>query len=141
MLKSSRLSCVPISAPRASTQKSASIVIEAPCDRTREPIDDGAAIHKALRHRDLGDIGRPELAKEVAIRVQTRNKYRPAAYWLKLTVRDAIPKPHDLAKAGFAASRLRLIETAQTVCLAFAVDHPEAGLFASLRGALAPVGA
>ncbi len=53
-----------------------------------------------------------------------------AAYWLMLTVRDAIPKPRDLAKAEFSTLRLRLIkiaarviETASHVRLAFAAGH------------------
>ena len=64
-----------------------------------------------------------------------------------LTVRDAIPRQRDLAKAEFATLRLRLlkiaarvVETARTVRLAFAAGHPEAELFASLPGALAPLG-
>ncbi len=64
-----------------------------------------------------------------------------------MTVRDAIPKPRDLAKAEFATLRLRLIkiaarvvETASRVRLAFAACHPEAELFASLPGALAALG-
>ena len=50
-----------------------------------------------------------------------------AAYWLMLTLRDAIPKAHALAKAEFATIRLRLIklgarvlETASRIRLAFA---------------------
>jgi hypothetical protein len=35
-----------------------------------------------------------------------------AAYWLMLTLRDAIPKAHALAKPEFAAIRLRLIKLA-----------------------------
>ena len=57
------------------------------------------------------------------------------------------PQQRDLAKAEFATLRLRLlkiaarvIETARTVRLAFAACHPEAALFASLPGALAPLG-
>ena len=49
-----------------------------------------------------------------------------AAYWLMLTLRDAIPKAHALAKPEFAAIRLRLIklgarviETASRIRLAF----------------------
>ncbi len=70
-----------------------------------------------------------------------------AAYWLMLTVRDAIPKPHDLAKAEFSTLRLRLIEiaarvieTANRVGLAFAAGCPEADLFRGLPGALLPLG-
>ena len=59
-----------------------------------------------------------------------------------LGVRDAIPKPRDLAKAEFSTLRLRLlkiaarvIETASRVRLAFAAC-PEADLFCSLPEAL-----
>jgi hypothetical protein len=82
-----------------------------------------------------------------AVDNQVRLVLHTAAYWLMLTVRDAIPKPRDLAKAEFATLRLRLIkiaarviETARTVRLAFAAGHPEADLFAGLPGALAPLG-
>ena len=68
-----------------------------------------------------------------------------AAYWLMLAVRDAIPKPRDLASAEFATLRLRLIkiaarviETASRVRLAFAAACPEADLFRSLPTALLP---
>ena len=54
-----------------------------------------------------------------------------AAYWLMLTVRDAIPRPRDLATAEFATLRLRLlkvaarvIETTSRVRLAFAAACP-----------------
>ena len=70
-----------------------------------------------------------------------------AAYWLMLDVRDAIPKPRDLARAEFATLRLRLIkiaarviETASRVRLAFAACCPEADLFRSLPAALMPRG-
>ncbi len=66
-----------------------------------------------------------------------------AAYWLMLTVRDAIPAPRDLAKAEFATLRLRLlkiaarvVETATRVRLAFAAACPEADLFRTLPAAL-----
>jgi Transposase DDE domain group 1 len=82
-----------------------------------------------------------------AIANQVRLVLHTAAYWLMLIVRDAIPKTRDLAKAEFATLRLRLIkiaarviETARRVHLAFAACHPEAELFASLPGALAPLG-
>jgi hypothetical protein len=82
-----------------------------------------------------------------AVANQVRLVLHTAAYWLLLTVRDAIPKTRDLAKAEFATLRLRLIkiaarviETARSVRLAFAACHPEAELFASLPGALAPLG-
>jgi hypothetical protein len=82
-----------------------------------------------------------------AVANQVRLVLHTGAYWLMLAVRDAIPKTRDLAKAEFATLRLRLIkiaarviETARTVRLAFAACHPEAALFASLPGALAPLG-
>ena len=78
-----------------------------------------------------------------AIANQVRLVLHTAAYWLMLTVRDAIPKMRDLAKAEFATLRLRLIkiaarviETASRVRLAFAAACPEADLFRSLPRAL-----
>jgi hypothetical protein len=78
---------------------------------------------------------------------QVRLVLHTAAYWLMLTVRDAIPKPRDLANAEFSTLRLRLIkiaarviETASRVRLAFAAGCPEADLFRGLPGALAPLG-
>ena len=82
-----------------------------------------------------------------AVANQVRLVLHTAAYWLMLTVRDAIPKQRDLAKAEFATLRLRLlkiaarvVETASRVRLAFAACHPDADLFARLPGALAPLG-
>lgn len=67
-----------------------------------------------------------------------------AAYWLMLTVRDAIPKAHRLARAEFATIRLQLLklgarirESAARVRLAFAAC-PEADLLRHLAGALGP---
>jgi hypothetical protein len=66
-----------------------------------------------------------------------------AAYWLMLTVRDAVPKTHALAKAEFATIRARLLkvdarirETAHRVRIAFAAACPEAKLFRDLATAL-----
>src|SRR5512136_120284 len=82
-----------------------------------------------------------------AVANQVRLVLHTAAYWLMLTVRDAIPKTRDLANAEFATLRLRLIkiaarviETASRVRLAFAACCPEADLFRGLSGALAPLG-
>ena len=82
-----------------------------------------------------------------AIANQVRLVLHTAAYWLMLDVRDAIPKPRDLAKAEFATLRLRLIkiaarviETASRVRLAFAACCPDADLFRGLPAALAPQG-
>ena len=78
---------------------------------------------------------------------QVRLVLHTGAYWLMLTVRDAIPTTRDLAKAEFATLRLRLIkiaacvvETASRVRLAFAAACPEAELFRGLPEALAPPG-
>jgi hypothetical protein len=43
---------------------------------------------------------------------QVRLVLHTAAYWLMLTVRDAIPKSRDLANAEFTTLRLRLIKIA-----------------------------
>src|SRR5579863_4882663 len=82
-----------------------------------------------------------------AVANQVRLVLHTCAYWLMLTVRDAIPKPRDLANAEFSTLRLRLIkiaarviETASRVRLAFAVGCPEADLFRSLPGALSALG-
>ena len=78
---------------------------------------------------------------------QVRLVLHTAAYWLMLDVRDAIPKPRDLAKAEFSTLRLRLIkiaarviETASRVRLAFSACCPDADLFRGLPAALAPQG-
>jgi hypothetical protein len=70
-----------------------------------------------------------------------------AAYWLMLTVRDAIPKAHVLATAEFAPIRLRLlklggrvIEMASRVRLAFAAACSEATLIRHIAAALMPIG-
>lgn len=80
-----------------------------------------------------------------ALANQMRLVLHTAAYWLMLTVRDAIPRPRELATAEFATLRLRLlkvaarvIETASRVRIAFAAACPEADLFRSLPGALWP---
>ncbi len=76
---------------------------------------------------------------------QMRLVLHTAAYWLMLTVRDAIPTAHRLARAEFATIRLRLLklgarirETASRVRLAFAAACPEADLLRHLATALAP---
>jgi hypothetical protein len=78
---------------------------------------------------------------------QVRLVLHTAAYWLILTVRDAIPKAHALATAEFATIRLRLlklgarvIETVSRIRLAFAAACPEADLFRSIAVTLQPAG-
>jgi hypothetical protein len=76
---------------------------------------------------------------------QMRLILHTAAYWLMLTVRDAIPKPQALANGEFSTMRLRLLkiavrikETASRIKLAFAANCPDAALFRGLLGALIP---
>jgi ABC-type glutathione transport system ATPase component len=64
-----------------------------------------------------------------------------------LTVRDAVPKTHHLARAEFATLRLqllklgaRVIETVSRVRLAFASACPEAKLFRTIAINLQPAG-
>jgi len=78
---------------------------------------------------------------------QVRLVLHTAAYWLMLTVRDAIPKVHALATAEFTTLRLRLLkiaarisETATWVRLAFAAATPEAALFRGIARGLQPAG-
>jgi Transposase DDE domain group 1 len=79
---------------------------------------------------------------------QMRLILHTAAYWLMLTLRDAIPKAHALAKAEFATIRLRLIklgarviETASRIRLAFAAACPEAALIRDLATTISLAGA
>jgi Transposase DDE domain group 1 len=50
-----------------------------------------------------------------ALANQVRLVLHTAAYWLMLTVRDAIPKTRELATAEFATLRLRLLKIAARV--------------------------
>ena len=76
---------------------------------------------------------------------QMRLILHTAAYWLMLTVRQAIPRPQPLASGDFSTLRLRLLkiavrvrETASRIRLAFTSHCPDAELFRSLMGALPP---
>jgi hypothetical protein len=82
-----------------------------------------------------------------ALANQVRLILHTAAYWLMLTVRDAIPKARELATAEFSTLRLRLlkiaarvVETTSRIRLAFAAACPEADLISGLPGALLPLG-
>ena len=94
-------------------------------------------LHKSQLASDRTSCRAP-LANQVRLVLHT------AAYWLILTVRDAIPKAHALAVAEFATLRLRLlklgarvIETASRVRLAFAAACPHAELVRDLAASLA----
>jgi len=97
-------------------------------------------LHKAQLASDRTSCRSP-LANQMRLILHT------AAYWLMLTVRDAIPKAHVLATAEFATIRLRLlklgmrvIEMASRVRLAFAAACPEATLIRHIAVSLMPAG-
>jgi hypothetical protein len=78
-----------------------------------------------------------------ALANQVRLVLHTAAYWLMLTVRDAIPKPQALATAEFTTLRMRLIKiaariTETAVRIAFAAACPEAALFRGIARAFQP---
>jgi Transposase DDE domain group 1 len=82
-----------------------------------------------------------------ALANQVRLVLHTAAYWLMLTVRNAIPKTQPLAVAEFATLRARLLkiaaritETATRVRIAFAAACPEADLFRRIARSLQPAG-
>jgi hypothetical protein len=98
-------------------------------------------LHKAQLASDRTSCRSP-LANQMRLVLHT------AAYWLVLTLRDAIPKTHALAKAEFNIIRLRLlklgarvIESLSRVRIAFAAACPEAPLIRHLAIALMPAGA
>jgi hypothetical protein len=97
-------------------------------------------LHKTQLASDRTSCRSP-LANQVRLVLHT------AAYWLLLTLRDAIPKPQALASAEFKTLRLRLIkvaarvlETATRVRIAFAASCPEAELFAGIARSFQPAG-
>jgi hypothetical protein len=97
-------------------------------------------LHKSQLASDRTSCRSP-LANQVRLVLHT------AAYWLMLTVRDAIPQPQPLASAEFATLRMRLIkiaarvtETATRVRIAFAAACPEALLFRGIARSLQPTG-
>jgi len=78
---------------------------------------------------------------------QVRLVLHTAAYWLMLTLRDAVPGTHHLRNAEFATLRLRLLklgarvtETVSRIRLAFAAACPEASLFRGIAITLQPAG-
>jgi Transposase DDE domain group 1 len=97
-------------------------------------------LHKAQLASDRTSCRSP-LANQMRLILHT------AAYWLLLTVRDAIPKANPLATAEFATIRLRLlklgarvIEMASRVRPAFAAACPDATLIRHIAAALMPAG-
>jgi Transposase DDE domain group 1 len=97
-------------------------------------------LHKAQLASDRTSCRSP-LANQMRLILHT------AAYWLMLTVRNAIPKAHALATAEFNTIRLRLlklgarvVETVSRVRLAFAAACPDAGLIRHIAASLMPTG-
>ena len=78
---------------------------------------------------------------------QVRLVLHTAAYWLMLTVRNAIPKQRPLATAEFITLRMRLpkiaarvTENATRVRVALAATCPEAELFRAIPLSFQPAG-
>jgi len=97
-------------------------------------------LHKAQLASDRTSCRSP-LANQVRLVLHT------AAYWLLLTLRDRVPRTHELASAEFATLRLRLlkvagrvIETASRVRIALAAACPHAVLFRGLARSFHPAG-
>ena len=97
-------------------------------------------LHKAQLASDRTSCRSP-LANQFRLVLHT------AAYWLLLTLRDRITRPHPLAGAEFATLRLhllkvagRVIETASRVRIAFAAACPQAVLFRGLARSFRPAG-
>jgi hypothetical protein len=106
----------------------------------RGQVENLIKMHKAQLASDRTSCRAP-LANQVRLILHT------AAYWLLLSVRDAIPPTHALARCEFATLRLHLLkiaarvtETANRVRLAFAAACPHTGLFRGLATALQPAG-
>jgi Transposase DDE domain group 1 len=92
-----------------------------------------------------GQLASDRTSCRSALANQVRLVLHTAAYWLMLTVRDAIPKTLPLALAEFATLRARLLkiaaritETASRVRIAFAAACPEADLFRYIAHSLQP---
>ena len=97
-------------------------------------------LHKTQLRSDRTSCRSP-LANQVRLVLHT------AAYWLLLTVRDAIPKLQPLAVAEFKTLQMRLIkigariiETGKRVRIAFAAACPAAELFSGLVRSFQPAG-
>jgi transposase InsO family protein len=97
-------------------------------------------LHKAQLASDRTSCRSP-LANQMRLILHT------AAYWLLLTLREAMPRTQALATAEFTTIRLRLlklgarvIETASRVRIAFAAACSDAGLIRHLASVLQPAG-
>ncbi|MFB9984399.1 IS1380 family transposase [Mesorhizobium kowhaii] len=98
-------------------------------------------MHKSQLASDRTSSCRSPIANQVRLVLHT------AAYWLMLTLREAVPTTHQLRNAEFATLRLRLlklgarvIETVSRIRLAFAAACPEVSLFRAIASNLLPAG-
>jgi hypothetical protein len=101
----------------------------------------GQAENLIKRHK--GQLASDRTSCRSPLANQMRLMLHTAAYWLVLTVRDAIPASQPLAHGEFSTIRLRLFkiavrikETASRIRLAFASHCPDAALFRGLVGTL-----
>ena len=106
------------------------------CDRGQA--ENLIKLHKAQLKSDRTSCRSP-LANQMRLILHT------AAYWLRFTVRDAVPQTHALAKAEFATLRIRLLkigarirETTHRIRIAFAAACPDAALFHQIAMTLRP---
>lgn len=97
-------------------------------------------LHKAQLASDRTSCQSP-IANQVRLVVHT------AAYWLMLSLRDAVPATSPLARAEFATLRIRLlkigarvVEKAARIRVHLASACPDAALFRLLAGRLAAAG-
>ncbi|MFA6022351.1 MAG: transposase, partial [Rhodospirillales bacterium] len=97
-------------------------------------------LHKAQLASDRTSCQSP-VANQVRLVLHT------AAYWLMLTLRDAVPAASRLATAEFATLRLRLlkvgariVEKAARIRVHLASACPDAALFRLMAGHLAAAG-
>ena len=94
-----------------------------------------------------GQLASDRTSCQSPIANQLRLVLHTAAYWIMLTMRDAIPRTAPLARAEFATLRLRLlkigarvVEKATRVRIHFTAACPDAALFRLLAGRLAAAG-
>ena len=107
---------------------------------------------RAAKAENLIKLHKSQLASDrtscrSALANQVRLVLHTAAYWLMLTMRDAIAKRHPLATAEFTTLRMRLLkvaaritETATRVRVAFATACPDAELFRCIALSFQPAG-
>ena len=109
VLKISGLPCLARASSNASTQKSASIVIDTRCASTRrlKTVDDRRQVDEAARHRDVGDVHRPDLvgpldlhpAQEIGIDLVARRGFAGVRAAVDRLDPHALHQRRDMAAA------------------------------------------